>query len=101
MVRYKTVLTDYEGLQRCLDDSSESGWQLFSVTPDTWRKMLGTDEPADALESIGVQMGEASAQYCASYYLVILFRDDIHEYETVTAAASEELTLEDYQTGSY
>jgi hypothetical protein len=96
MVRYKTIVTDYEGLQRCLDESSESGWRLFSASPDTWRKVVGSENEGDPLEAMGVPVGEQAAQYSASYYLVILYREDGHEYETSTAAAAEELELGSY-----
>ena len=40
MRRYKTAVTDYEGMQGLLDSHAEQGWLLFSVTPDTWRRMV-------------------------------------------------------------
>ena len=40
MKRYKTAVTDYEGMQGVLDTHAEQGWELFSLTPDTWRRSL-------------------------------------------------------------
>jgi hypothetical protein len=101
MVRYKTVVTDYEGMQRCLDDSSESGWRLFSVTADTWRKVIGSANSGDPLEAMGTPIGEAAAQYSASYYLVILYREDALDREVATMSASEDVALDDYPSSSY
>jgi hypothetical protein len=101
MIKYKTIVTDYEGMQRCLDDASESGWSLFSVEPDTWRKVLGTNNDADPLEAMGAPHGEHTAQYSATYYLIILFRDDNLEHQSASVAASEELLLDDFSSGSY
>jgi hypothetical protein len=96
MLRYKTVVTDYEGMQRCLDDSAESGWHLFSVTPDTWRKVHSSENSGDSLEAMGVPIGESPTQYSASYYLLVLYRDDNVDREVATMSSSEEITLDNY-----
>jgi hypothetical protein len=101
MTKYKTVVTDYEGLQRCLDDATESGWHLFSVQPDTWRKVVGSNGDSDPLEAMGVPVGEPTAQYSASYYLIILYRDDNLEHQVGAIAQSEDLSLGDFSSGNY
>ncbi len=100
-MKYKTIVTDYEGLQRCLDDATESGWRLFSVQPDTWRKVMGSKGDSDPLEAMGVPAGEPTAQYSASYYLVVLTRDDGLEHQVGSMAGTEELSLEDFQSENY
>ena len=89
MVKYKSVVTDYEGMQALLDTHAAQGWRLFSVTPDTWRKSSGSsgtgDSPFDELSTAE----STNQEYSASYYLVIFERDeflDVHE----RAASAEE-----------
>jgi hypothetical protein len=101
MIKYKTVVTDYEGLQRCLDDAAESGWRLFSVQPDTWRKVTGSNGESDPLEAMGVPVGESNTQYSASYYLIILFREDGQDHQSVSISQSEESPFGDYPSGDY
>lgn len=88
MVKYKSVVTDYEGMQAQLDTHAAQGWRLFSVTPDTWRKSTGTTgdgtPPFDELSTSVVPTQE----YSASYYLVIFERDEY--LDTVERAASAE-----------
>jgi len=101
MVKYKTIVTDYEGLQRCLDDSSENGWRLFSVQADTWRKVVGTNGDSDPLEAMGVPVGESPTQYSASYYLVILFREDGIDHHVAASSQAEDLSFGDFSSGNY
>jgi hypothetical protein len=101
MIKYKTVVTDYEGLQRCLDDYADSGWRLFSVQPDTWRKVVGTEPDGDPLEALGAPAGEPTSEYSASYYLIILYREDGAEHQVAAHAQSEEVTFDDYPPSSY
>ncbi len=75
MYKYKTVVTDYEGMQGILDTHAAQGWQLFSAAPDTWRRMASaggsmTPPPFDDLDTQPVQ------EYSASYYLLIFTRDE-------------------------
>ncbi len=73
--KYKTAVTDYEGMQALLDTHAAQGWTLFSVAPDTWRRSIGGGEgmetpPFEALQGAGVQ------EYSASYYLLVFERDE-------------------------
>lgn len=78
MHKYKTMVTDYEGMQRILDEHAEQGWRLFSVTPDTWRKVVGSDHGMDAPQ-FGAIEAHAMPEYSASYYLLLFVRDEYVE----------------------
>lgn len=91
MTRYKTVLTDYEGLQDALESHSEQDWKLVSANPDTWRK-------AEVIPGVSEMMGSASAdrpaeEYSASYYLLIFSREEDlpHGRSHEAATISEDL----------
>ncbi len=89
MVKYKSLVTDYEGLQANLDTHTSQGWRLFSVTPDTWRKSAdpgGSDSaPFDELSTAG----KATSEYSASYYLVIFEREEYIGDNDLAATAEE------------
>ena len=91
MLKYKTVLSDYEGMQSTLDSNAVQGWRLFSVTPDTWRKTMPSDpsesqSPFEGLNAIGT----AATEYTASYYLLVFQRDEPSDSRELAASASEE-----------
>ncbi len=91
MVKYKTVVTDYEGMQGQLDAHSTQGWRLFSVTPDTWRKSTADNagmenSPFEELNTHG-----HTQEYSASYYLLIFQRDDTPDMIVELLAAEEAL----------
>ena len=92
MKRYKTVVTDYEGMQGALDTHSEQGWELFSVTPDTWRRTLSpnSDLEQSPFEELDTQ-SRGTREYSASYYLLVFLceegRDTVESY----AAAEQPL----------
>ena len=89
MVKYKSVVTDYEGMQALLDNHSAQGWRLFSVTPDTWRKSTGAPGADPAPFDELTTSSSPTQEYSASYYLVIFEREeflDVHE----RAASAEE-----------
>ena len=92
MRRYKPVLSDYEGMQACLDQHSEQGWQLFSVTPDTFRKSEGRGNPTDSspFEELNVH-GSQADELTASYYLLMFQRDEGRETREAYAEAEEPL----------
>ena len=94
MHRYKTVVTDYEGMQGHLDTHAAQGWQLFSVSPDTWRKSvtadLGMDTPPFA--EIG-SPGSPTPEYTASYYMLVFHQTDIMEETEAAFAVEEELPV--------
>ncbi len=94
MRRYKPVLSDYEGMQACLDLHSEQGWQLFSVTPDTFRKSEGRGNPADSspFEELNVHGGQAD-ELTASYYLLMFQREEGRETREAYAEAEESLPM--------
>jgi len=89
MVKYKSVVTDYEGMQALLDTHAAQGWRLFSVTPDTWRKSTGQPgsdaAPFDELSATAAPTQE----YSASYYLVIFEREEFVDMHERAASAEE------------
>ena len=94
MRRYKTVVTDYEGMQGVLDTHSEQGWILLSLTPDTWRRTFSENSgmeqsPFEELDSSSRGMRE----YSASYYLLVFQCDEGRELRESYAAAEEPLSL--------
>jgi hypothetical protein len=90
MLKYKTVVTDYEGMQGVLDTHSAQGWRLFSLSPDTWRKSItsanDTTSPFDELASTP---GATAFEYSASYYLLVFHRDDFADSLERAASAEE------------
>ena len=92
MLRYKTLVTDYEGMQAILDAHSIQGWRLFSVTPDTWRKSVGPEPGMDhrPFEELNPP-GDSSQEYSASYYLLVFQREDNSVDELLAATAEEVL----------
>jgi hypothetical protein len=92
MVRYKTLVTDYEGMQGILDAHSIQGWRLFSVTPDTWRKSSAPQDGIDRppFEELA-QPGDVTQEYSASYYLLVFQHDDNVVDELLAASAEEPL----------
>lgn len=91
MHRYKTVVTDYEGMQGLLDSHAEQGWRLFSVSPDTWRKSMGQNagmEPPPFEELSAPGLGQ---EYSASYYLLVFQSDDVQDTREALAAAEQPL----------
>lgn len=94
MRRYKTVVTDYEGMQGVLDSHSEQGWLLLSLTPDTWRRTFAENSgmeqsPFEELDSSSRGMRE----YSASYYLLVFQSDESRELRQAYASAEEPLSL--------
>jgi hypothetical protein len=91
MIKYKSVVTDYEGMQALLDSHASLGWRLFSLTPDTWRKSVasdGTDSPPfDELTT----SGKPTEEYSASYYLLIFEREDFLDDRERAISAEETL----------
>ena len=92
MRRYKTVVTDYEGMQGVLDSHAESGWALLSLTPDTWRRTFAEDSgmehsPFEELDSKTSPMRE----YSASYYLLVFQRDENLDMRESYATAEKSL----------
>lgn len=77
MQKYKTAVTDYEGMQRVLDTHAEQGWKLFSVSPDTWRKTVADDEGMESPPFQELNPHGRTQEYSASYYLLVFQRDDL------------------------
>jgi hypothetical protein len=92
MFEYKTVVTDYEGMQDILTTHAGQGWQLKSATPDTWRFLvsntLGLHMPTTKEEPEHVVTRELSA----SYYLLIFERENDLHRGRLTESASEDLS---------
>jgi hypothetical protein len=96
MIKYKSVVTDYEGMQAILDTHAAQGWRLFSVTPDTWRKSVSTEgDPAPFGELSNTPTG--TQEYSASYYLIIFERDDFHDLHERAGAMEEPLPRHFYE----
>jgi hypothetical protein len=94
MRRYKTIVTDYEGMQGCLDNHAEQGWLLFSVTPDTWRRTVsetsGMDQsPFEELDT----NSRAMREYSASYYLLVFQSEEGREANEGYATLQEPLPM--------
>ena len=90
MTKYKSVITDYEGLQAVLDSHAAQGWRLFSVSVDTWRKSADSNgignPPFGELSN-----GKPVPEYSASYYMVVFEREDYLESSERAIAAEESL----------
>jgi hypothetical protein len=93
MVKYKSVVTDYEGMQALLDSHGAQGWRLFSLTPDTRRKSVASDgsdsPPFDELTT----SGKPTEEYSASYYLLIFEREDLLDDRERVGMAEESLPM--------
>jgi hypothetical protein len=94
MRRYKTIVTDYEGMQGVLDTHAEQGWLLFSVTPDTWRRTVSETSGMDSspFEELDTE-SRAMREYSASYYLLVFHREEGLEDRESYATAREPLPL--------
>lgn len=91
MFKYKTAVTDYEGMQSILDAHTAQGWRLFSVTPDTWRKNLLTEDGGNSAPFEELSVNKTAQEYSASYYLLVFQRDERLEALPRQAAAEENL----------
>ena len=92
MRRYKTVVSDYEGMQGVLDTHSEQGWVLFSLTPDTWRRTVSESDGMDQSPFEELDSGSrAMREYSASYYLLVFQREDRLDAREAYASAEEPL----------
>lgn len=94
MRKYKSLVTDYEGMQGVLDTHAEQGWQLVSVSPDTWRRSEGANAGGEAspFDELNAQSGSA-IEYSASYYLLVFQREEGLDLREGYAAAEEPLPL--------
>ena len=92
MKRYKTAVTDYEGMQGILDTHAEQGWELFSLTPDTWRRSLSenSDLEQSPFEELATQ-NRGTREYSASYYLLVFQSDEKRDTTESYAAAEQPL----------
>ena len=63
MKRYKTAVTDYEGMQGVLDTHSEQGWELFSLTPGKIIEYLDLRRPIYRLTAAGGHFGRDEASF--------------------------------------
>lgn len=102
MLFYKTIVTDYEGMQIALDSHASQGWRLFSVTPDTWRRthQFGDGSDADSPPFNELSTGKPHTEYSAIYYLVIFERDEYVPSDELQAIAEETLPFENEFGGS-
>lgn len=94
MRRYKTIVTDYEGMQGVLDAHAEQGWLLFSVTPDTWRRTVSETSGMDQspFKELDTE-SRAMREYSASYYLLVFQSDERLGTLESYAAAQEPLPM--------
>jgi len=92
MLKYKTMVSDYEGLQGCLDMHASQGWRLFSLSPDTWRKsMPSAEKDGDVPFNTLTSGGKASEEYSASYYLLVFQREEYGDVLEMVGIAEEDL----------
>ncbi|HEX5322531.1 MAG TPA: hypothetical protein VFW40_02010 [Capsulimonadaceae bacterium] len=101
MTKYKTSVVDYEGMQECLDQHAAQGWRLFCVNADTWRKVEG--EGLSGPQGAGGVSADSApvAEYSASYYLLVFFREEDSLRDTALAEAIEELPHHERHRRSY
>lgn len=94
MRRYKTIVTDYEGMQGVLDAHAEQGWLLFSVTPDTWRRTVSENSGMEQspFEELDTE-SRAMREYSASYYLLVFQSEEGLGDRQSYAAAQEPLPM--------
>ena len=111
MYQYKTIVTDYEGMQEALETYGAQGWKLISVGPDTWRLTMSQLDPSDILNIDAVPTDapnapgppaiEATREYMASYYLLVFERAGPPEHGHALEAATETLGLSNYSLSEY
>jgi hypothetical protein len=94
MQRYKTIVTDYEGMQGVLDSYAMQGWRLMSLTPDTWRKSTVSNSGVDRapFEELA-SPGDVTQEYAACYYLLVFHREDNAVDELLAATIEEPMTV--------
>lgn len=96
MYEYKTVVTDYEGMQEALGTYGAQGWRLVSVTPDTFRFIsvgtLGLNLPSNPDQPEAHERGE-NRELSASYYLLIFEREAGLERSRAVEAAEEPMNF--------
>jgi len=85
--RYKTIVVDYEAMQACLDQHSEQGWKLKSVSVDSWRRVVNVRSAAAEQAVTSRDSGAPEEEIVASYYLLVFVRDDDPRPERGRAAA--------------
>src|ERR1700721_2102629 len=73
LYQYKTIVTDYEGMQEALSVYGGQGWKLASVTADTWRILTGKLGDVDSLP-LSAHAGSTESELSASYYLLVFER---------------------------
>lgn len=93
MHKYKTVVTDYEGMQGALDTHAAQGWRLFSVSPDTWRKTQSSDAGMDTPPFEELNPHGHTQEYSASYYLLVFHRRDAPDESDRLAVLEEPFPL--------
>lgn len=89
--KYKTAVTDYEGMQGILDTHVSQGWKLMSAAPDTWRRNAGSGQGMEAAPFEQLE-GASVVEYSAIYYLLVFERDDTLGDDSRLAALEEPLT---------
>ncbi len=94
MHRYKTLVTDYEGMQEALDSSAEAGWNLVSVTPDHWRKVTGRLGERNPMVSMDEGVAPSSEEYSATYYLLVFVRQDGPSHQRMELSEASEIPFE-------
>ena len=82
MHKYKTVVTDYEGMQGVLDAHSAQGWRLFSADAGHLAQVgrsatRGMEQPP--FEELDAHEQQGTQEYSASYYLLVFARDDTED----------------------
>jgi hypothetical protein len=103
---YKTIVTDYEGMQESLLVYGSQGWKLVSVSPDTWRIVVSKLGDSDTL-GLGSAGSLAdsnllnSQELSASYYLLVFEREDDIPVAVAHESAVESLDVPDFSLPDY
>jgi hypothetical protein len=100
LYQYKTIVTDYEGMQEALSVYGAQGWKLASVTPDTWRIVSGKLGEVDTLP-LASHAGSTESELSASYYLLVLERQGDVTATVAQESAAEVLDYSDFTLPDY
>jgi hypothetical protein len=100
MYRYKTLVTDYEGMQEALSTYGEQGWKLLSANPDTWRLVTEKIAEEGALGMVSPEVGSMH-EISASYYLLVFQMDDDPVHTATHEAAAEVMDYPEFSLPDY
>jgi hypothetical protein len=100
LYQYKTIVTDYEGMQDALSVYGAQGWRLASVTPDTHRIVSGKPG-VDVGLSLNPSSDSSHREISASYYLLVFERQGEPLVGIASEAASASLDYPEFSLPDY